>query len=257
MSASSPAEEFFVGVYETAVHEGELLTTISVPTRAPGSGDSLQGVTLGAHGTYIANAAATVGADVLADRARLRRGRPAAGHGVEELLEGAEITPERVADAVAGLGASLDPPGDVHASAAYRPTWPRSRWSAPSLKPPNEGRGSRVSVSPASSQVVSVTVNGETYERDVPARRLLVHLLRDELDLTGTHIGCDTGSCGACTVLVDGVAVKSCAMLAVQADGATITTVEGLAATAASCHRSRSRSTTITRSSAATARPGC
>jgi carbon-monoxide dehydrogenase small subunit len=86
-----------------------------------------------------------------------------------------------------------------------------------------------VSVTPVSSRVVSVTVNGETYERDVPARRLLVHLLRDELDLTGTHIGCDTGSCGACTVLVDGLAVKSCAMLAVQADGASITTVEGLA----------------------------
>jgi aerobic-type carbon monoxide dehydrogenase small subunit (CoxS/CutS family) len=86
-----------------------------------------------------------------------------------------------------------------------------------------------VSVSPASSQVVSVTVNGETYERDVPARRLLVHLLRDDLDLTGTHVGCDTGSCGACTVLLDGVAVKSCSILAVQADGASLTTVEGLA----------------------------
>ena len=86
-----------------------------------------------------------------------------------------------------------------------------------------------MSVSPASSQVVSVTVNGKTYERDVPARRLLVHLLRDDLDLTGTHVGCDTGSCGACTVTLDGVAVKSCSILAVQADGASITTVEGLA----------------------------
>ena len=81
----------------------------------------------------------------------------------------------------------------------------------------------------ATSQVVTVTVNGEHLERDVPARRLLVHLLRDDLDLTGTHVGCDTGSCGACTVLLDGVAVKSCAVLAVQADGASITTVEGLA----------------------------
>lgn len=86
-----------------------------------------------------------------------------------------------------------------------------------------------MSVSPASSQAVSVTVNGETHERDVPARRLLVHFLRDDLDLTGTHVGCDTGSCGACTVLLDGVAVKSCSILAVQADGAAITTVEGLA----------------------------
>ena len=65
-----------------------------------------------------------------------------------------------------------------------------------------------------------VDVNGERYEREVEARRLLVHFLRDDLDLTGTHIGCDTGNCGACTVLVDGEAVKCCMLLAVQADGA-------------------------------------
>jgi aerobic-type carbon monoxide dehydrogenase small subunit (CoxS/CutS family) len=72
-------------------------------------------------------------------------------------------------------------------------------------------------------------VNGETYEAEVEARRLLVHFLRDDLDLTGTHVGCDTGNCGACSVLVDGQLVKSCMMLAVQAEGATIETVEGLA----------------------------
>jgi aerobic carbon-monoxide dehydrogenase small subunit len=85
-----------------------------------------------------------------------------------------------------------------------------------------------VAAEPTSSQFVTVTVNGTAYEKEVPARRLLVHLLRDDLDLTGTHIGCDTGSCGACTVHLDGVAVKSCAVLAVQADGAQVTTVEGL-----------------------------
>jgi carbon-monoxide dehydrogenase small subunit len=84
-------------------------------------------------------------------------------------------------------------------------------------------------VTPVSSQVVTVTVNDLKVEKDVPARRLLVHFLRDDLDLTGTHIGCDTGSCGACTVHLDGVPVKSCAVLAVQADGARVTTVEGLA----------------------------
>ena len=76
---------------------------------------------------------------------------------------------------------------------------------------------------------VKVTVNGEAYERDVEPRKLLIHFLRDDLDLTGSHIGCDTGNCGACSVIVDGVLVKSCMMLAVQADGATIETVEGLA----------------------------
>jgi carbon-monoxide dehydrogenase small subunit len=80
-----------------------------------------------------------------------------------------------------------------------------------------------------SRKTITVTVNGESYERDVDARRLLIHFLRDDLDLTGSHIGCDTGNCGACSILVDGVLVKSCMMLAVQADGATIETVEGLA----------------------------
>jgi aerobic carbon-monoxide dehydrogenase small subunit len=76
---------------------------------------------------------------------------------------------------------------------------------------------------------VKVTVNGETYERDVEPRKLLIHFLRDDLDLTGSHIGCDTGNCGACSVIVDGVLVKSCMMLAVQADDSTLETVEGLA----------------------------
>jgi aerobic-type carbon monoxide dehydrogenase small subunit (CoxS/CutS family) len=76
---------------------------------------------------------------------------------------------------------------------------------------------------------VNVTVNGVEYERDVDARKLLIHFVRDDLDLTGSHIGCDTGNCGACSMIVDGTLVKSCMMLAVQADGATIETVEGLA----------------------------
>jgi aerobic-type carbon monoxide dehydrogenase small subunit (CoxS/CutS family) len=79
------------------------------------------------------------------------------------------------------------------------------------------------------SRRITVEVNGTSYERDVEARRLLVHFIRDDLDLTGTHIGCDTGNCGACSVTVDGLLVKSCMMLAVQADGATVRTVEALA----------------------------
>ena len=82
---------------------------------------------------------------------------------------------------------------------------------------------------PAHELQVAVTVNGELYEREVEARKLLVHFLRDDLYLTGTHVGCDTGNCGACTILLDGKAVKSCMLLAAQADSASITTVEGLA----------------------------
>jgi aerobic-type carbon monoxide dehydrogenase small subunit (CoxS/CutS family) len=80
-----------------------------------------------------------------------------------------------------------------------------------------------------SRKTITVTVNGESYEREVDARRLLIHFLRDDLDLTGSHIGCDTGNCGACSVLLDGVLVKSCMLLAIQADAAKIETVEGLA----------------------------
>ena len=87
-----------------------------------------------------------------------------------------------------------------------------------------------MSAEPTTSRTISVDVNGDVYERDVDARRLLVHFIRDELELTGTHIGCDTGNCGACTVHVNGEAVKSCMMLAVQAEGTKISTVEGLAA---------------------------
>ncbi len=76
---------------------------------------------------------------------------------------------------------------------------------------------------------VSVTVNGVVRSADVEARTLLVHLLRDELGLTGTNVGCDTSSCGACTVLVDGLSAKSCTLLAVQVEGAELTTIEGLA----------------------------
>jgi len=76
---------------------------------------------------------------------------------------------------------------------------------------------------------VEVTVNGTRRVAEVPARTLLVHFLRDQLRLTGTHVGCDTTQCGACTVALDGVAVKSCTMLAAQASGHEITTIEGLA----------------------------
>ncbi len=80
-----------------------------------------------------------------------------------------------------------------------------------------------------SKHTISFTVNGESVSGEVDARLLLVHFIRENLDLTGTHIGCDTTSCGACTVSLNGVAVKSCTLFAVQADGGTVETIEGLA----------------------------
>src|ERR687898_2269065 len=79
------------------------------------------------------------------------------------------------------------------------------------------------------TQRISLTVNGQAREADVEPRLLLVHLLRDEFGLTGTHTGCDTSNCGACTVHIDGRSAKSCTVLAVQADGTEVTTIEGLA----------------------------
>ena len=76
---------------------------------------------------------------------------------------------------------------------------------------------------------VALTVNGERHEADVEPRQLLVYFLREQLGLKGTNVGCDTSSCGACTVLLDGESVKSCTVLAVQADGSEVTTIEGLA----------------------------
>src|SRR5713101_79778 len=81
---------------------------------------------------------------------------------------------------------------------------------------------------PVARANVTVNVNGQQHSAEVEPRLLLVHFLREDLNLTGTHIGCDTSNCGACTVLVDGTAVKSCTMLAVQVDGSSIETVEGL-----------------------------
>src|SRR4029434_9513756 len=77
-------------------------------------------------------------------------------------------------------------------------------------------------------QAISINVNGVSHHNEVEPRLLLVHYLRDVLGLTGTHVGCETSLCGACTTMVDGLAVKSCTLLAVQADGAEVTTIEGL-----------------------------
>ena len=100
---------------------------------------------------------------------------------------------------------------------------------------------------------VTLTVNGTEHTVDVEPRLLLVHLIREELELTGTHIGCDTTSCGACTVLLDGTPVKSCTLFGVQAEGRSITTVEGLMDGAAFT-RSRPPSRNTTVCNAATAR---
>ena len=89
---------------------------------------------------------------------------------------------------------------------------------------------------PRVTEHIALVVNGQSREGDVEPRRMLVQFLREDLELTGTHVGCDTSQCGACTVNVDGRAVKSCTMLAVQADGATVQTIEGMAGADGALH---------------------
>jgi aerobic carbon-monoxide dehydrogenase medium subunit len=115
-----PVEEFFLGVYLTAVAEGELLTKISVPPRRPGEGDGFAGLAIGAHGTYIVSAAATVSADGVRVAIGCVDAVPVRAAGMEERLAGSSLDEATVKAAAAGLGATLDPPSDVHASAEYR-----------------------------------------------------------------------------------------------------------------------------------------
>ena len=124
----------------------------------------------------------------------------------------------RPTGAVAGLGATLDPPGDVHAPAAYRRQLAEVVVARAIVEA--SGRGGAMTAIETSRRI-TVEVNGISYEREVEARRLLIHFIRDDLELTGSHIGCDTGNCGACSVILDGTLVKSCMLLAVQADGAS------------------------------------
>jgi aerobic carbon-monoxide dehydrogenase medium subunit len=115
-----PADEFFLGVYLTAVGEGELLTKISVPPGGHGVGDGFAGVAVGAHGTYIVDAAATVANGDVRVALGCVAGAPVRATAMEERLNGGDLSQEAVRGAAEGLGASLDPPSDVHASADYR-----------------------------------------------------------------------------------------------------------------------------------------
>jgi carbon-monoxide dehydrogenase medium subunit len=114
------SDDFFLGVYMTAAGEGDLLTRVSVPVATPGTGDAMEGVTLGVHGTYIVSAAASVAAGVVRVAIGCVSGVPERARVLEERLQGAELTRESVHRAVAGIGDALDPPADVHAPAEYR-----------------------------------------------------------------------------------------------------------------------------------------
>ena len=188
-----PAEEFFLGVFFTAVGPGNCRPRSGSP-RPP--------------------AATASRPSRSAARARASPTRPREG-----------TAWPRIPPASSGRGERRRRGGRCAGRGASRPALGRPRLD----RLPSASRGGARGAGGAEGELQQVTVNGEIFEREAEPRRLLVHFIRDDLELTGTHVGCDTGNCGACSVILDGRLVKSCMVLAVQANGSTIETVEGLA----------------------------
>ena len=146
----------------------------------------------------------------------------------------------------------LDAIDDIHAPASYRQQLATVLPRRALLKAHERIVAGRRDMS--ETRAIAVTVNGKRHEATVPVRMTLADFLRHQLGLTGTHLGCEHGVCGACTILFDGYSARSCLMLAVQADGHDILTVEGIAPDAQRCIRCSRRSTNITACNAASAR---
>ena len=225
-----PIDEFFTGLFSTALAPDEILTEIQIPVPPPKSGGAYVKLErkVGDFATAAAAAQVTLGAGGRIERAGIapdqRRADADPRDGRRGFLKG------KTADAGGNRG------GVAPGGAGRRPVGGPAR-----LGRVQEGNGAdsdgaraRESDRPGAGSVemakhkIHVTVNGAAAEAEVESRLLLVHFLRENLRLTGTHIGCDTTHCGACTVLLDGVPVKSCTVLAVQADGRELMTVEGL-----------------------------
>jgi carbon-monoxide dehydrogenase medium subunit len=253
-----PAAEFFLGPLESAVEPDELAVEASFPLLPAGSGTGFAEVSRRRGDYALCGVAALLR---LADDGTIAEARAAClSVGPAPLV--LDLT-DAVAGASAGLAAayrvagqhaakSVDPDGDIHATAAYRrqlaavlteralgeaaanalsgirgdapQSWPFTRSSRQKQRAVRPAR-----LGPDDQDEVQLTINGAARTARVPARRLLSDCIRHDLGLTGTHVGCEHGVCGACTVLLDGNPVRSCLLLAVGADGCEITTIEGLA----------------------------
>ena len=222
--------EFFFGLFMTALGEDEILTEIRIPAPAPNSGGAYVKLERKVGDYAVAGSAVQLS---LADDGTVASAgigltnlgiAPIRATAAEEALTGQAppTTPSPPPPRPPPTPPSPSPTGAVPSNTSR--TWPACSPPVPSA------RRSRAQEDKAmATHNINVTVNGAAHAAAVDSRLLLVHLIRDDLALTGTHIGCDTTHCGACTVLMDGVPVKSCTVLAVQADGAEIGTVEGLA----------------------------
>jgi len=231
-----PANQFYKGLYSTALAPNEILTEIRIPAPPPRSGGAY--AKLKRKTGDFAVAAAAVAADPRKERRdRARRHRP---HecGTDAHRGGRRREISRREDAgrenhrrgrAAGGGEELAERGPPRHGRIQEGNGPRSDDTRAA-----QGGAARRGELTMAMHKISVTINGAVREAEVESRLLLVHLIREVFRMTGTHVGCDTSHCGACTVHLDGEPVKSCTVLAVQADGAKITTVEGLAQMAAS-----------------------
>ena len=266
-SRRSAAREFFRSALTTALGDAEMLVRVELPFLPAGTGWGFEEVARRAGDFALAAAAATLtlGADGNVAEARLAvmgvHDTPLRIAAAEALLAGEPPEREAVEAAARAARDAVEPYDDLHASAdlrrhlvevlarrALEAAVRRAREGAGREEPGREGAAGRESSDRARGggdrgegrargsgargvsgrRTIRVTVNGTPFEREVEPRRLLADFLREDLDLTGTHVGCEHGVCGACTVLLDGDSARSCLTLAVQADGAEVETVEGL-----------------------------
>ena len=228
------AREFYQGAYFTALEAGDVLTAVRIPVPAAGHGSAYEKLKRKI-GDYATAAAAVVltmsGGKVASCSIGLTNvaETPLWAEEAAKILIGSTLDAATVKKAVAAAEAITAPATDARGPAHYRTKMagvmltPRARL-APKQKPAARG-GKRT----MAKSHIKMTVNGKAVEELVEPRTLLIHFLREQLSLTGPHIGCETSHCGACTVDLDGKSVKSCTMFAVQADGADIRTIEGMA----------------------------
>jgi CO/xanthine dehydrogenase FAD-binding subunit/aerobic-type carbon monoxide dehydrogenase small subunit (CoxS/CutS family) len=242
--------DFFRGFMTVALAPQEILVEVRFPVIEPGSGWAFEEFAR-RHGDFaIVGVAAIV--SIESDRCRMARlAACGAGptairlRGAEEILEAADAGDRVIEEAAARAAELVDPSADLHASAEYRRHLTRvmtrralklaieraragARYTQKRLEVGARKAPSGISRAPQPEKI-RMTVNGQMREGTAEPRRLLVDFLREDLGLTGTHIGCEHGICGACTVLLDGEAARSCLMFAAQANGAALMTVEGLA----------------------------
>ena len=235
-SATIAARDFFLDTFQTAIEPTEVLTEIRI-ARRPRAVPAARTRSSSARSATSRRSASPRSSGWTPTARSQRAGigltgvadTPFAATDAEAVLVGNAPSDDLFRAAGAAAGAQSRPFGDVRGPVDYKRAM-AAELTVRALRSRHRARPRvRVGGRTMTTQHITVTVNGEAHEADVEPRLLLVHFLRDDLGLTGTHVGCDTSNCGACTVHVDGESAKSCTMLAVQADGREIKTIEGMA----------------------------